>query len=144
MCFDSFSDLPKESDFLFSLENKNTQMKKKINHCVILKVRIPANTRSNGKFLILHLHLDLMQLHVVNSVLQLSFSKPVPQKTDPPLILANFLSPCQTFLCKGSFTKPATSLNQPFLLVLVLAGLEKFHCACILTNSINQSILINQ
>lgn len=28
MCLDSFSDLPKESDILFSLENKNTEVKK--------------------------------------------------------------------------------------------------------------------
>jgi hypothetical protein len=41
-----------------------------------------------------------------------------------------FLSLCRAFLCKRSLTKPATSLNRPFILVLMLASLEKFHCLC--------------
>jgi hypothetical protein len=43
-----------------------------------------------------------------------------------------FSSPCWTFLCKGSLTKPATPLYRPFLLVPVLFGLKKFHCTYIL------------
>jgi hypothetical protein len=57
-----------------------------------------------------------------------TFSKPDPQKTGPPWILADVLSPWQTVLCKGSLSKPATHLNWPYFLVSVLAGLGKFRC----------------
>jgi hypothetical protein len=58
--------------------------------------------------------------------IQWNFSKSAPQKISPPWISADFFSPCPTFLSKGSLRKPATSLNRPFLLVPVLASLEKF------------------
>jgi hypothetical protein len=58
--------------------------------------------------------------------MQWNFFKPDPQKTGSPWISADFFSPCWTILCKRSLTKPVTPLNQPYLLVPVLAGLEKF------------------
>jgi hypothetical protein len=59
---------------------------------------------------------------------QWNFSKPDPQKTGSPWMLANFLGPLQPILWKRSLTKPATPLNWPYFLVPVLASLDKFHC----------------
>jgi hypothetical protein len=67
--------------------------------------------------------------------LEWNLSKPATHKPGLPCILAYFSSPCGTFLCKGSLIKPATPLNQPFLLVPVLTGLEKFYCISICKNS---------
>jgi hypothetical protein len=66
--------------------------------------------------------------YITCKYLQWNFSNPDP----------DFLSPCRTILCKGSLTKLANPLNRPYILVPVLASLEKFHCTfdCVLSTDV--------
>jgi hypothetical protein len=70
-------------------------------------------------------------LNIVNQpniIVQWNFSKQDPQKTGSPWISADFVSPYRTIFWKRSLTKPANHWNQPYFLVWMLAGFEKFHC----------------
>jgi hypothetical protein len=66
-----------------------------------------------------------------------------PQKTGPPWISANFLSPCRTILCKGSLTKLAIFLNWPCFLVPVLATVEKFHYVSCEIGAVNRVVVFS-